>query len=77
MQKNEAAAVATREAKSNEKDQQCIGRRIVKVSELAKIFTACSVILSFRRTFIKTWYRNLYQFISKTTWSIASKFFEM
>ena len=46
--KNEAAAGATSEAESEEKDQQCIRWRIVEVSELAKNFTACSVVVSFR-----------------------------
>ena len=45
---NEAGAVATSIAESKQKEQQCIGRRIVEVSELAKNFTACSVVISFK-----------------------------
>ena len=45
---NEAAAVATSIAESNQKEQQCIGRRTVEVSELAKNFGACSVVVSFK-----------------------------
>ena len=36
------------EAESKAKDQQCIGRHILEVSELAKNFTACSVVVSCR-----------------------------
>ena len=52
--KNEAAAVATSEAKSKMKDQYGIRRRIVEVSRLAKNFIACSVVVSYRCTFVKT-----------------------
>ena len=45
---NEAAAVATSIFESKQREQQCIERRIVEVSELAKNFTACSVIVSFK-----------------------------
>ena len=45
---NEAAAIATSIAESNQKEQQCIGRRTVEVSELAKNFEACSVVVSFK-----------------------------
>ena len=34
--KNVAVALATNKAKSKKKDQQCIGRCIIEVSELAK-----------------------------------------
>ena len=34
-------SLTTSEAESKRKDQQCIGRRIVEVSELAKIFKCC------------------------------------
>ena len=39
---------AKNEAESKEKDQKCIRRRIVEVPELAKNFTAYSVVASFR-----------------------------
>ena len=39
--KNKAAAVTTSEAESKRKHQQCIGRRIVEVSELAKNLKCC------------------------------------
>ena len=60
----EACEASQAEAESKAKDQQCNGRHIVEVSKLAKNFTACSVVVSFRSTFLKTWYRNLYNFLS-------------
>ena len=62
--KTEAAAVATSESESKEKDQQCFRWRMLSRCRSSKNFTTCSVVLSFRFTFVKIWYRNLYNFLS-------------